>query len=395
MILLKKVKIDQESRLNMAFFISAFLLFLNGLLSHLKKNAKFIAFILLMFMWILFWSNTTNPDYYNYLRHYNSIQAGSQIFDGSGQEFGYRALMKIAANIGFSFETFLLIVSGLSFALIHSTVKKFSKNYNYVYSLYFIFPFFLDVVQIRNFIAMAIFIFSVRYLLDDSIKSKVKYIFLILIASTIHYTALLYLPMLLIKTNRKNYLIRSVVLFAIIGSLIILGNNKQIPYINQIVRLLFDSDKVLSWTGKMTDYGFILFWAMQTMSFLVAFHAKKLFKDSIKDNDSNSLTENQILSERNRALFVNLVYWINLLAFIYFPFYLLASTFTRLMRNILILNYISCSIVHGRLTRSNRRTLFNVIVFSYVLFFFVVELYLPYKDLVIYEILQNNLFNGR
>lgn len=379
----------------MAFFISAFLLFLNGLLSYFKKNAKFIAFILVMFMWILFWSNTTNPDYHNYLRHYTSMQAGSQIFDGSGNEFGYRALMKIAIHLRFSFETFLLIVVALSFALIHSTVKRYSGNYNYVYCLYFIFPFFLDVVQVRNFIAMSIFIYSVKYLIDDSIKSKVKYVFLILTASTIHYTAILYLPMLLIKTNKKNYLIRGIVLFSLISSLIILGNNKQIPYIDHIVRLIFDSDKVLSWTGKTTNYGFILFWAMQTMSFFVAFNAKYLIKDYINNNDNNSFTENQIMSEKNKILFVNLVYWINLLAFIYFPFYLLASTFTRLMRNILMLNYISCSIVHGRLKRGNKRMLFNVIIFSYVMFFFVVELYLPYKDLVIYEILRNNLFTRR
>ena len=366
----------------MTYVISGILLFLNIIFTFIKTCGKRVALLLLLFMWLLYWSNTLNPDYYNYLRMYNSIQAGAPIFNELRSEFGYRILMKIATYFNFSFTVFLAVLTACSYLLIHSTVKKYCKNYNYVYSLYFIFPFFLDVVQIRNFVAMSIFIFAVRYLLKNSFKSKLKYIILILLASSIHYSAALYLPMILINVKRKNLLVRGIVLFSILGSIMILINDKQIPLIPSLISSIFPSDKILEWFRSKTNLGFLLFWFMQMLSFLVLYFTKSLIKK-----------KNKFPNAKEEILFVELTYWINLLAFIYLPFYLLESTFTRLMRNIISLNYISFAIVNDNLR--NKKILFNIIIVFYVLFFSVIELYIPYKDNVVNAILKYNLFMNR
>ena len=80
----------------MIHLVAIILCFLNFLISHLKKNYRFIAFALLIFMWVLFWGNTMNPDYSNYVRLYKDIQSGLLIFgDGIRMEFGFKFLMKI------------------------------------------------------------------------------------------------------------------------------------------------------------------------------------------------------------------------------------------------------------------------------------------------------------
>ena len=69
----------------MTYVISGILLFLNIIFTFIKTCGKRVALLLLLFMWLLYWSNTLNPDYYNYLRMYNSIQAGAQYLMNYGQ----------------------------------------------------------------------------------------------------------------------------------------------------------------------------------------------------------------------------------------------------------------------------------------------------------------------
>lgn len=375
------------------YFLSGILIFLNFVYTFGKKHKKFVAFILMLFAWILFWGNTMNPDYENYVRNYLTIKYSAGVFAGNNTQIGFAVLVKLATLIGLSYEWFLAVVVLWAYLLIHSTVSKFSNNYNYIYLLYFIFPFFLDVVQIKNFLAMAIFIYAIKYLLDESIKSKIKYCLLIVVSGTIHYAALLYLPMVLINVKKKNKLTRAIVSFAIIGSLFILLNGKKIPFINDFVTIMFNSEKILNWVDSKTRFGFILFWLLQTISFLMAKYSRKIF---IR-NTSEVTLSNETLTKKNckdvnekGLMFVNLIYWINIMAFLYFPLYILASTFTRLMRNIIFLNYISFSITNQVIRRRNEKTLFNIIIGVYVLVFFLVQM-VPYIDTIIKTVLNNNL----
>jgi len=366
----------------MTYIISSSLIFFNMIFAVKKRHKKFISFLLLFFMWILYWANTMNPDYVNYTNVYNEIQSGASVFDKSNYEIGYRLIIQAAVLLGINYETYLAILTICSFLLIHSTVKKYCQNYNYIYLLYFIFPFFLDVVQIRNFIIMAIFIYASKYLYDYSIKSKLKYIILILLASTIHLAAMFYLPMVIIGRNRK-YLIHSVALLSILSCVFIVINNKQIPYINELAISMSSNEKIYNWLQINTNWGFLQSWFLQTASFLMMLYSrlmlKRKFPESIEHYKANKA-----------VVFVELVYLINLMSFIYFPLYIFASTFARLMRNLLLLNYISFAIVNENI-RGRNKLLFNVFVVGYVLVFFLVELYIPYSEGVLDSILQNNL----
>ena len=60
------------------------------------------------------------------------------------------------------------------------------------------YPFLLDVAQIRHFMAISIFTFSVRYLESYSKKNLIKYIFLIVIAASQQIMAIAFLAYLLV-----------------------------------------------------------------------------------------------------------------------------------------------------------------------------------------------------
>ena len=375
----------------MMYLISIGLLVLNMVSVFIKKNVKLFAYIMLLFMWIVFWGNTKNPDYETYNRLYSNIQSGASVFNTSEAEIGYQILMKIGALLGLSYKMFISIVSLCCYALIHSTVKRFCTNYNYIYVLYFIFPFFLDVVQIRNFIVMSLFIYAVRYLFDNTKRSQMKYILIIFLGSLIHYSLLLFLPMILISFDSRKNLIRIISVTSVFGSLIILLNNKEIPFIKQIASFVFDSNKVLFWFDSKTNWGFLLFWFMQTCSFLIMWYTKVSIIKYYKKDINQMNDPLYIYSYDNDLRFVKLIYWINVMAFSFFPLYLMASTFTRLMRNIILLNYISFAITNKRIKNINEKVIYNTLIMVYILVFFLVELFLPYKDTIINAILQNNI----
>lgn len=366
----------------MGYLLSSLIIMINTLIIGMRKKSKPVAVFTLIFMWILYWGNFSNPDYTNYSRMYYNMAANAPVFTNNGAEFGYRLLMKASVTLNIEYEIFLAIISFICILLIHSTIKKFINNYNLVYIAYFIFPFFLDIVQIRNFIVMAVFIFSVRYLFESTKYSRIKYLIAIIVGSTIHYIALFYLPMVIINLKNRNRAFKAIMYFSIVLSLLILINNKQIPFLTYFAKLMFKSEKVLSWTDSKTSWGFLLYWFSQFFSFYLI----SLIRKSIKKDD---LTVSLINDKQ--VQFVEIVYMINIVAFLYMPFYLLASTFSRLMRNILILNYASISIFNSKTINNRTRFKVNLISLIYIIFLFISQLYIPFRDSVIKEIIENNL----
>lgn len=366
----------------MTYVIASFLLLLNIVFSYVKNNGKIFAFLLMFFAWALYWGNLNNPDYAGYNFLYNQMNYGAPIFDSRFSEIGYRILMKIGVLLNLEFHYFIAVITGISFILIHKTIKKFTHEYNYIYALYFIFPLMLDIVQIRNFLSMSIFIYSIQFILNNNRKSDIKYILSILLASSFHYSALLYLPFIFINKKENKIIVYGIAIFSVFASVLIIANNRQIPLIKEILSLFYDGTYLLNWFDSKTNWGFLLFWFIQVLSFLVIKYSKSLYYKN------NSSSDQSIQSK-----FISKVYLINLMAFMFLPFYLLESTFTRLMRNILLLNYTSFAITNKSMKNRNDRFSYNIIVTAYILFIFTVQLYFPYKNSIINAIFSlNRLF---
>lgn len=363
----------------MGYIITCFIIIVNLLGTTVKKNSKIIICLSIIAMWVLFGWNNNNPDYVNYFRSYNVIYFS----DGltlTGRDIGFKLLMNISSLIGLDYKGFLIITSIVGILLIHSTVKKYSTNSSFVYLLYFIYPFFLDVVQVRNFLMMAIIIYSIRFLLQDSKYSNLKYFLFNIVAVLMHSAAILYLPLLFIKKNNKNNLLKGVVLFSFLFSIIIFLNGNEIPFIKDIMRLFIDNQYIISWFDKKTEYGFLLFWGMHFLSFFMIRASRNLV-----------LTNSDILDPIH-IKFVNITYWVFVIGFIWFPFYMVSIEFTRLMRNLFLLNYISFTITNKALSQSRieSKVIYNTFVFAYTLCFFIIQIYSPHFEDVFVKILENN-----
>lgn len=334
-------------------------------------------------------ANTNNPDYPNYVIYYYNLH------NINTPDIGYALISRIFFSLGIEYTTFRIVFSVVGILLIHQTVRKFTNGSSYFYLLYLLYPFLLDVVQQRNFMAMAIFIYAIPFLLTEKRVDKFKYILLILLGASIQIIAIIYLPLLVIRKMNRQLLLKIILgLLIITAGFIGLNRTLLISITNYITNTFISPDLRISLnTVIMTRYGYIVFWMMQLTNFLLILWSRRII---IRDSDQlvNERVDKNDLIETNFKM-VDLIYWINIYAFLFLPLYVFNSTYARLMRNIFPLNYI---VFYLAIIKLNKKTtekfLFTSIIILYVLFLFLFEIYGPYSVSIVEAIFTKNwLFN--
>lgn len=213
--------------------MSYFLLILSSIITFVgtikNRDIQNVGGIFLFFtMVIIMGFNYANADINNYEYMYNAVDS---FFDadldvtnlsswlyyfGNIRNFGYFYINLFFSNLGFSFSEFRFISSAFLLAMIFIQVKKLTPNYGLVMLFYFIYPFFFDTIQTRNFyievmLLLALFVYS-----NKEKFCRLKYGIIILAASTVHNIALTYFPSLFIKKILKYHFFRMLIMMIVV-----------------------------------------------------------------------------------------------------------------------------------------------------------------------------------
>ena len=175
-------------------------------MSIFSKKNKALYIVLFIWMWILMAFTTGIADEQEV---YMSRYASPELWAGNS-EILYNAIILLFRKAGCTFYQYKAIITFIQLLLIFTTIWKLSKYPNIVCCLYMIYPFPLNIAQMRHALATAIFVFAIRYLFEDDktlikinkfklSRSDFKYICLILIATCIHSASLIWLVLLVAK----------------------------------------------------------------------------------------------------------------------------------------------------------------------------------------------------
>lgn len=187
----------------------------------IKKN-KFLFILLMFWMWTIMSFTVGIADEQIYISRYTH----PDLWNGS-TEFVYSLIIRICNSFGLNFLQFKMLITFIQLSLIFSTVWKYSRYPNIVACLYMVYPFSLNVAQMRNALAVSVFIYSIRFLLEkDSdiilkpnfTKNDIKYIVSIFIASSIHFASILWIVLILAKKMS----LRSSIIFTFLVNLFII-----------------------------------------------------------------------------------------------------------------------------------------------------------------------------
>ncbi len=230
-----------------------------GLLSlgaFIKKNSKSVFIMIFLLLWVLIGLSVANPDHGNYKLVYDNINDKAFLntyHAGLANESGFRLLCKIFYNLGFSYQMFLVLFSFTGLFLIAKAVWKYSYNPNVVMIFYLIFPFSIDYVQIRTFMASAIVVYALQFLVVDEKKSVSKYVISVLLACTIHVSAVFYLILVLIRYMN----LRQCYFFCSIGIFTLIVFYLNVDFIANVLSVFLPANKIKSWLSGESTRPFI------------------------------------------------------------------------------------------------------------------------------------------
>lgn len=320
---------------------------------------RYFFIVPLVLLFVLMAGNYNNPDYFNYQLRYETLE-----FSESA-EWLYVLLTNTAANMNITFSQYRVILTVIGLLLIHCTVFKYLENKTYMYCLYFIYPFMMDVTQTRNFMAMAIFIFAVPFLVRNKRFDWIKYVLLIVLAAGFQKTAYAYIPIVFFRNARNNKLLKQIMVASVILSILCGLSRGALGGLSNFILKNFVSDadeRLGGYATIQTRFGYLMYWAFQCGSFFFVWWARNIY------NTNRIYTK----EDEKYKKFIDMIFWINVYAFMFMPLYVFQSTFTRLMRNIVPLNQIVAVLMLQRTINADRETNTNriayMVLFTYMMY---------------------------
>lgn len=318
---------------------------------------KEIIFLFLIFLsLILSIGNTNNQDYQNYSNEYNMVTSAGKF---PPFELGFSLLMFVFSKIGLNYHFFLgsVIVTGMILNI--CAIKKISKNKLIPLLLMLIFPFLLNVIQLRVYLASAFLIIGVLFLLQ---KKHIKTVVFFLLAVSFQKISLVLIPLIILtKLNSKIFSIISIIISIVLFYLVQTG---EIIKLAQLVMNDYQLYYYFSATSKLTITGLLVITISQYFI---------------------PLTISYIY--RNKDYFSDFMYKYNLYILMFFPLIILSYEFTRIPRMIMLLNYILWSNIFMSIKNRKYKLLFFVLVI-----FQVIISWYALQGVGVNTIFANNIF---
>lgn len=290
----------------MAYLILFFLVVITA-----KFKSKIVIPVLTIICFaILSTYNDNLPDRTYYYLYYHSLEVLKNEF-----EMGYYLLNKEFFLHGFDFYSFLLTVFLFCYTAIFLVSNKLGEKSRFTLILYGIFPFFINLCQIRTMIAVTITYCALLVLKKETIRSIIVYTVLILVAAQFHSSSYIFLLFAVLVCWKPRYLEKIIFIATFI---LVLGVNVLRSY---LVELFPEWTKLEVWTSSKTEGSFMIVFLVNLIWFYL-FH--KFKKRDIKNNEQNDLS---------------FYYNVTLVSFLFLPFISFSLQFLRLYRAIIMINY--------------------------------------------------------
>lgn len=224
-----------------------------------KHGLKASLFVIFVFLAIRYDFGNDYQPYYELFEEIVSFNnLGALIRDTSVySENGWKVLCWLFKPFGFF--ALIAFISGINIFLLGRFIKKYipTKYYWFAIFLYFFTPGMMLIMStaFRQTLATMLFIFAIDYLIE---KKPIKYLFVVLVASTIHVSALILIVLVVLCFAKRDYSkIVSVVFLAIFVAMLVIPSSfiNYFEYVIESANLLNKYSTKLSDTGFDTKYG--------------------------------------------------------------------------------------------------------------------------------------------
>jgi len=184
---------------------------------------------------------------------------------------GYIILSGLFYTCGFSYQQFASFLLLTAIMIVSYVVVKYISEYQYIIIFYITFLMFLDSVQIRNFLMVALWTLAVSFLAE-----RKAYHFLVVVIITIlfHTSAVIMLPFIFLTLNSRisDRIIKIEVICIVVVCIVTFINGNKIPFIIEFAELILGKhmeDKMVYFFTK-TNFGFLTSFLCQFVNIFLA-----------------------------------------------------------------------------------------------------------------------------
>lgn len=350
-----------------------------AILGIIKKRSKALTVLMLLMMWIVFGLCTYNGDYGNYSWIYQNIQ--NPLYWAEFEPL-FNVIMFLCSKFGLTFIQFRMFFGAIYILILYITVHKFTENIPQVLGFYMLFPYLIFTSVIRSGFANLLIVLA-YYEVFAGRENKVRFWILIIIASLIQYTSIIFVFYYYLR--KKEFKRNSIIFVVASVGIVFIAYYSKLMY--NIVSLMTSSYRVLKWfvpensvqEGRWIIYLIII----SLMTVFVAYLSKK-------EKPNNSL--NNPYAED--------VFYFSISLLIFIPTFFVTNASSRLIWEVLLLIFISFA-KNDEVRRQNKRfpsitiSRNNVVLFV-VLLSFGLYANLPYRGSIndVGFIFYNNLIYG-
>lgn len=288
--------------------------------------------------------NTSHSDYLAYKTAYEGLY-GSSVFVTF--EPGYQFLCVAGNNLGLSYNAFAFILTLVALALLDYVSLHLAKNNGLVLALYLIYPALINLVQFRQFLAMACIALSVYLLSKETGRAFAGSIASLAIACLLHFSSIVFVAIYAIRA----FLSRPKYLYIGLGALFgffTLGSILAYDFISQ----LFGADKVTVYFSGYTGYTSL---SAKIATSLIVLSMALLSRRSMThfiQSDRMDMASGAMAKRKCCIAFCKYAYYLNLMSIALIPLFTVNTTIMRIHRVVIFLTAVSFAIAYDQEDRS-------------------------------------------
>jgi len=205
-----------------------------------SNNTQYVFAILslLPFILVAAFRNEVGTDWNIYVKYFETINANGETFN----EIGFNIINRIAYLISDNFMVLIAMVAVITYSFIFKAIYDQSVIVPLSILIYVISSdFFISLNQMRQAIAIAIFLYSLKYVYK---RKPIQFFLWIAIAATMHVSALFYLPVYFMYNKKINLKFQIIFL---------LSNIILLPIISKIMRVIISKTRYDWYFGSIYD----------------------------------------------------------------------------------------------------------------------------------------------
>lgn len=247
-----------------------------------KSNWMIYAGTLCLLLWT---SKGTYADFVGYYDIFERINVTG--FNVVGATPGWFILCRLFGILGFNYYGMSLILTFVACLLLHKLFSKFDANENVIWAVMLVFPLLINGIQIRFFFAMAIVTFGLKYLIFNNKFALLKYSICVLLASTIHSAAIIFIILILVLLYEKFRIKTNIVITVFVFGATVVGV-RVVPLLAKIFLHQSQYDRYIAnsytrtsfkWTFAIVFCWMITLFLFKTINLITPIEIRKEYRE--------------------------------------------------------------------------------------------------------------------